>query len=138
MKSANELVNLLHAEYCAKTGFEINLNYSHERQWGEWLAWRKGRPFNIDDLSRVIGYIKAGMHGSDKDRPRRFESALRFSNLIGRPDLFEEELQLALKAIKRPDSAVPVRVHKPHQPPAPEDRADPNEFTEFARTFRKP
>jgi hypothetical protein len=138
MKSALPIVNELHAEYCARSGFDIPMQYTHERQWGEWLAWRKPVPWGVAELARVIGFIKQGIHNTDKSQPRRFESALRFSNLIARPDLFEEELQLALKAIKQVESATPKGTYKPILPPPPEDRADPAEFAEFAKTFRKP
>lgn len=108
MKSALPIINELHAAYCARTGLEITLNHYHERVWSEWLRWRTP-PFTQDDLARVIAYIRNGIAGRDKDQPRRFEAALRFSNLIAQPDKFEEELALAMAAKKKPDQTRPIK-----------------------------
>ena len=130
MKSALPIVNELHAEYCTRTGFEIELNYARERQWGEWLSWRPGKPFTVEDLRRVIAYIRQGIHKGERN-----DGALKFSNLIGSPDRFEADLGLALKAIKTPAGGPQKGTYKPIMPPAPEDRADPSEFAEFAQKF---
>lgn len=136
MTSASAIVNQLHAEYCQRTGFEIDLNFSRERQWGEWLSWRKGKPFTVEDLARVIGYIRQGISKGDRN-----DGALKFSNLVGSPDRFEEDLGLALKAIK-PRTLPTSRIHKPLTAPAAGETLSPAEFErlrqEMGVSSRKP
>lgn len=81
----------LHAHYCARSGFDIAYNMVRENTWKEWLQfcdWQWGK----DEISRVIFYIK-----SEIRRQKRNDGALRFSNLIGDPIKFEEDLCFALK-----------------------------------------
>ena len=136
MQSASAQVNALHAEYCSRTGFEIALNFQRERQWGEWLAWRREKPFTVDDLRRVIGHIRQGIHKGDRN-----DGALKFSNLIGQPDRFEEDLGLAIKSLRPPSQAGPPRNYRPIEPPAPGEAMTPEEFAslraELGVTTRK-
>ena len=128
MKSASTTVNELHALYCSMTGFEIELNFTRERIWGEWLAYRRNKPFDENDLRRVIGYIRQGIR---KDERR--EGALKFTNLIGSPDRFEEDLSLALGAIKERTQPQqnPVTKYRPPEEPKPEERVTREEFKDM-------
>lgn len=137
MTSACELVNRLHRVYCERTGFDIALNFMRERQWSEWLRWRTGRPFSEEDLVRVISYIRRGIGKGERN-----EGALKFTNLIGSPDRFEEDLSLALEARNSSRPYVPSRTYRPIEPPAPGETMSPEEFAELRRELgvitRKP
>lgn len=115
--NAPQHVRDLHAHYCARSGFDIMYNMLRENAWKEWLQfcdWQWGK----EEISRVIFYIR-----SEIKRQKRNEGALRFSNLIGDPIKFEEDLGFALKdgetcaafrkAAPRPASTAP----KPEEPP---------------------
>lgn len=79
----------LHDVYVKLTGQPITLNMHRESAWFLWLAHRRPE-FTADDLRAVITHIKSGI----KDQKRNL-GALKFSNLIGQPDYFEEDLALA-------------------------------------------
>lgn len=107
----------LHAHYCARSGFDIAYNMMRENTWKEWLqfcSWSWGK----EELSRVIYYLR-----SEIKRQKRNEGALRFSNLIGDPARFEEDLGFARKdaetcaAFRKPAA-------KPPPPPPPPDPQD--------------
>ena len=134
-----ERITQLHAHYCARTGFEIALNDMRRRMWWDWCsfaswAWTK------DDLSRVISYLL-----SQIKIDKRNEGSLKFTNLIGRPDTFEEDLGLAKKAAK-PNA---MFVAKPEAKPAPKSgemtnsRGEPiyagkDAAADFRRSFLNP
>jgi hypothetical protein len=86
----------LHAAYCRLTGQQIGLNMARENTWFEWLRWRRERPFTVADLAAVIKHLQTGIKKGDRN-----PGSLKFSNLIGNPDYFEEDLGLAL-ATARP------------------------------------
>ncbi len=128
---SEESIKVLHALYCEKTSYEVEFNFQRLRQWYEWLKWRKV-PFTADDLLRVIGHIKQGIH---KDERR--EGALKFTNLIGNPDKFEEDLSLAMGALKERKAAAQSKGnYVPVVPPPVEERATPEEFAELWRQNR--
>ena len=87
--NAMQLVKDLHAAYVARTGFEIAYNIARENTWREWCAWGDWK-WSCEDLARVIGYLRKKIAKGERN-----EGALKFANLIGRPDNFEEDLSLA-------------------------------------------
>lgn len=82
-------IRALHALYVQLTGQPISLRMDRERTWFDWLAYRQPE-FTAEDLRAVVLHLKAGI----KDQKRNL-GALKFSNLIGQPDYFEEDLALA-------------------------------------------
>lgn len=86
-----QLVKALHAAYEARTGYKIALNMMRERQWVEWLKW-SDYAWTETELARVIGYLRRKIAKGDRN-----EGALKFGNLIGQPDHFEEDLNLAVE-----------------------------------------
>ena len=92
-----QLVKALHAAYEARTGYTITLNMMRERQWVEWLKW-SDYAWTETELARVIGYLRRKIAKGDRN-----DGALKFGNLIGQPDHFEEDLALAVEeAAKSP------------------------------------
>lgn len=92
--NAIALVKELHACYVARTGYEIAYNLARENTWREWCAFG-GWKWTCEDLARVIGYLRGKIRKGERN-----EGALKFFNLVGRPDNFEEDLNLALEAAK--------------------------------------
>ena len=76
----------LHALYTALTGHALFLNADRERMWFEWLRYRNP-PFTSNELGLVIRRIKRGIEEGSRN-----VGALKFRNLIGQPDYFEEDL----------------------------------------------
>lgn len=93
--NAIKIVKELHAHYVARTGYDIAYNIARENTWREWCQWG-GWLWTCDDLTRVIGYLRKKI-----SRGERNEGALKFQNLIGRPDNFEEDLNLAREEAKK-------------------------------------
>ena len=92
----------MHDEFQRLTGAPLMLDAGRVRSWMEFLKHRKP-PFTIGDLITVV------MHLKDQIRiGKRFPGCLKFSNLILRPDLFEEELGM-ITARSRPAKPVPAR-----------------------------
>ena len=90
--NAMQWVKDLHSTYVAHTGYAISLNMQRENDWRGWCqfcAWK----WTTDDLTRVIRYLQAKIRTGDRN-----VGALKFGNLIGHPDNFEEDLQLALNS----------------------------------------
>ena len=86
-----QLVRHLHDTYIARTGLEIVLNMARERLWADWLTWSSDT-WTPDDLTLTIRYLK-----TEIAKGNRNEGALKYSNLIGNPERFEEDLALAKK-----------------------------------------
>lgn len=118
-------IRTLHAAYVGASGQAVGLNMDRERTWAEWLRWRPEAPFTEQDLRDVIFHLHRGI----KDGSRN-PGALRFRNLIGSPDYFEEELALvrarrwntrsATSPPRRaPNASCPRAARKtaPHPPP---------------------
>jgi hypothetical protein len=84
-----QLVKDLHAAYEARTTYTVTLNMMRERIWVDWLVW-SNYTWTVEDLARVIGYLRRKIAKGDRN-----EGALKLGNLIGQPDLFEEDLNLA-------------------------------------------
>lgn len=100
-------IQALHALYVQLTGQNIALRMDRERAWFDWLGCRKPE-FTAEDLRTVIHHIKAGIR-----EQKRNPGALKFSNLIGQPDYFEEDLALAT-AIARPRPPAHTTVRTAH------------------------
>lgn len=83
---ALEQIKKLHAAYCTLTGFRISLDMMREGVWFEWL--RKG--FTQEDLQLVVRHLRKGINDGQRNA-----GALKFSNLIGQVDHFEEDLAMA-------------------------------------------
>lgn len=103
------LVIDLHMAYTRRTGFDITLTLDRQRMWREWISFREPA-FTAADLELVIGYLRAHIA-----RGERNDGALKFLNLIGRVDQFEEDLALARRWRKpqaaRSTAAAPVQTH---------------------------
>lgn len=95
MSAARQQIEALHDEYVRLTGQQIFLNVERERVWFEWLRFRRPQ-FNVQDLRDVVAHLRRGIHAG-----KRFPAALKFTNLIGCPDYFEEDLAMA-RAQSRP------------------------------------
>lgn len=85
----------LHAAYVRLTGQPVELNPFREQQWCVWLGFRRENPFTASDLATVIAWLKGQIRKGER-RP----GALKFSNLIGNPDYFEEDLSLARSQLR--------------------------------------
>jgi len=118
----------LHNSYCQWTGFEITLTTDRVRMWSEWLRF-KTPSFTAQDLQDVIGYLRAAIRRSERN-----EGALKFLNLIGKVDSFEEDLALARKW-RRASSAQPRRSVSavPVQRAEADDRTPEQRAADFRR-----
>ena len=79
----------LHALYCQLTGLVIPLDMQRETIWFEWQRRGHGEP----ELRVVVAHLQRGIR-----EQRRNPGALKFRNLIGMPDYFEEDLAEARAA----------------------------------------
>jgi hypothetical protein len=108
----------LHHLYRQLTGLQITLDFSRENTWGYWCA--KG--WTAEDLRLVVAHIKNEIRAQ-----RRFPASLRFSNLVGQVDRFEEDLAEA-RARSRGSRVDPARASvlratgRPGAPPPPSAR----------------
>lgn len=111
-------INDLHRLYQQLTGLAVSLDFSRENIWGHWLA--KG--WTADDLRIVITHIKAEIRAE-----RRFPASLRFSNLVGQTDRFEEDLveARARARVPRTDPARAEALRASGRPAAPPPPARP-------------
>lgn len=100
-------VKALHASYEARTGYKIIFNPHRERQWSEWCRWADWS-WGERELAIVISYLRSKITKGDRN-----EGALKFENLIGSPDRFEEDLNLANEARK---GLSPIKPKRPAQP----------------------
>jgi hypothetical protein len=87
-------VKALHAAYQARTGYTIIYNPNRERQWSEWCRYADWS-WTEKEMAIVISYLRGKIAKSERN-----EGALKFENLIGSPDRFEEDLNLANEARK--------------------------------------
>ncbi len=126
-------IKALHADYEARTGYSAQLDMNRERVWYEWITYRKTAPFTIEDLRRVIGWLRTQMR-----EEKWHEACLSFRNLIGRPDVFEENLSLALGAMKGDGGTKKKKgSFKPLPEVKPEERVAPEEFTEMFSSVKR-
>jgi len=125
-----QLVKALHAAYEARTGYKIALNMMRERMWVEWLKWAD-YAWTETELARVIGYLRRKIAKGDRN-----DGALKFDNLIGQPDHFEEDLALAVEESKK--TFIPTRA-RPVLGPMPEPASEdaPLDPAEAARRWKE-
>ena len=87
----------LHALYGQLTGLIIPLDMQRESMWFEWQRRGHGAP----ELREVVAHLRRGIR-----EQKRNPGALKFRNLIGMPDYFEEDLAEA-RASRRAYQARP-------------------------------
>lgn len=111
----------LHRLYANLTGFDLRLDMAREQTWYQWTRFG----FTADDLRLVIVHLR-----SEIKRGNRNAGALKFHNLIGQPDYFEEDLALAragqrvAQAAPPPNRAAVLRASgRPAAPPPPDPRS---------------
>lgn len=135
--NAMQIVKDLHATYEARSGYVITLNMQRENAWREWCQFGDWK-WTAEDLARVIGYLRAQIRND-----KRNDGALKFSNLIGQPDKFEEDLGLAREASKLTHAGKPRRVQSaPQGGPKQGEDEKPMDAAEAAKLwkdqFKKP
>jgi hypothetical protein len=92
MSTSREKIEHLHGLYCRLSGQQIRLDMARESTWFEWCR----RGFTGEDLAAMIRYLRAQVNEG-----KRNMGCIKFSNLIGNPDFFEEDLA-QLRALRRP------------------------------------
>lgn len=112
-----QLVKDLHAQYEARTGYTVALNMMRERMWVEWLVW-SNYTWTAEDLARVIAYLRRKIGKGERN-----DGALKFGNLIGQPDHFEEDLNLAREEAAK--SPFKPKTRPAHLPASRENTDEP-------------
>ena len=92
---ARQQIERLHGLYCRLSGQQIRLDMAREGIWFEFIR----RGFTGEDLQLVLRALRAAIARGDRN-----PGALKFSNLVGQPDYFEEDLAL-IRAHARPKPA---------------------------------
>ena len=92
ISNSSQQIETLHGIYTRQTGQAVRLDMGRIYLWEVWLA--KG--FTNSDLFDLIRHLRAEIREGNR-RP----GCLKFSNLIGLPDAFEEDLA-QLRAATRP------------------------------------
>lgn len=90
----------LHAAFNRLTGSELSYTFAREADWKLWLQQRPDRPFTVADLIAVVAHLKKEIFAC-----ARPVACLKFHNLIGRPDIFEQDLSDATIKLRRPPPA---------------------------------
>ena len=130
--NARQQIEQLHTLYAALTGMQILLTSDRERVWFE---WQRGG-FVQDDLRLVVRLIRSGIQEG-----KRNAGALKFSNLIGMPDRFEEDLALAKSAQRANRPAKPAPPQRVATAAGPRTEQPVEKVSEKAlaelRTFRE-
>jgi hypothetical protein len=99
-------VEKLHSVFCEITGQQgLSLRFDRLRGWHEWIQCGWGE----EDLRLVVRYLRRAI-AEDKRNP----GALKWSNLIGQPDRFEEDLYEARRVLRKPR---PETVQRPQPLP---------------------
>jgi hypothetical protein len=96
--------------YEALTGYKVSLNMGTEYTWCVWCNYPDAGRFGLEELATVVRYLKANQKPKGPYTP----NSMRFSRLIGQPDLFEELLSLAKLERKAARRESPVQ--KPDKP----------------------
>lgn len=86
MQTNNPIIDQFHEAYSKATLFRLPLN-SDRRYWWEKL---EARGVTLSDLKLVIRYLQFQIAKGE-----RHDGCLRFSNLVGWSNRFDEELELA-------------------------------------------
>lgn len=91
----------LHALYERLTGFKLRLDFHRERVWFEWA-----KVFSDEDLRIMVAHLQRCIREGTRN-----PGALKFHNLIGNVDLFEEDLQyIRARSRPRPPSHERVKI----------------------------
>ena len=101
-----EEINRLHALYCELTEQEgMGLRFDRLRMWHDWTKCGWG----AEDLRMVVRYLNLGIN-----QGKRNQGSLKFSNLIGQLDRFEEDLFEARRVLRtrKPKPALVERVQQ--------------------------
>lgn len=83
----------LHALYVELTGQDVRLDSSRENAWFLWIKMG----FSEDDLKVMVYHLRKGIQAGTRQL-----AALKFRNLIGQPDYFEEDLAEAKARMRVP------------------------------------
>jgi hypothetical protein len=128
-KDKSQEIEILHDLYVKLTGQDVRLDMARQRQWFDWI--RQG--FNQEDLRLVVRHIKRGI-----GEHQRNQGALKFANLIGMPDRFEEDLAQARAVYGKrrsvdtkpamPMKRIPAPGEKPLADKTPEEIANEQEL----------
>lgn len=113
------LIHELHAAYCRTSGQQIEINMARENDWLVWHSFRAGQRFTVSDLVTVITWLQKEIRAGNRN-----PGALKFRNLIGQPDYFEEDLAQARAALRVParrPAELESRGPAPAQPPRKAD-----------------
>lgn len=81
-----ERIEKLHLLYVELTGIDIRLTPDREQ---DWFLWCKAG-FKEEDLRVLVAHIRKGIGSGNRNA-----GALKFRNLIGQVDYFEEDLGMA-------------------------------------------
>lgn len=129
-------IRALHASYEARTGYSIRYNPHRERQWWEWCKWADWE-WTDRELAIVIGYLRSKINKGDRN-----DGALKFENLIGNPDRFEEDLNLANEARKGTPIARPKATRQTPDEKTASDGGEvfsgPEAVARFKALFQQP
>ena len=101
----------LHDRYCSLTGRDLTLTMAVHFQWQVWVS--KG--YTASDLALVVAHIKK-LIAKDRRRPE----SLRFHNLIGDTERFNEDLAEARALARVTPPTARDRVLAQTGRPAPE------------------
>jgi hypothetical protein len=130
MKSSDPTINKLHEEYCARSGMDVAMTFNREYLWGLWLRYRPAKSFTVDDLRRVISFLRKQVNTGWSP------ACLTFRNVVADPEKFEEHLSLALAANTSAASVTtPRKRSAPGNEVKPEDRASLDDFNAELNKF---
>lgn len=102
-------IQALHAHFESLTGNKCTLSYARITAWDELIK----RGYSADDVAKVIRYIRSQMN---KQGSGYSPASLQFSRLISDADLFEDRLNLARAAWRKPDDAATSAAPTPPPP----------------------
>jgi len=125
-------IESLHKLYGQLTGLVIPLDMQRESMWYEWQRRGHGE----QELREVVAHLQRGIR-----EQRRNVGALKFRNLIGSPDYFEEDLAEA-RASRRAHAAKPAAprasvLAATGRPAAPQGKAKSVEEIVSSEGFKK-
>jgi hypothetical protein len=132
-------IEALHKMYGQLTGLLIPLDMQRETMWFEWQRRGHGEA----ELREVVAHLRRGIR-----EQKRNPGALKFRNLIGMPDYFEEDLaeaRAAHRAFKaRPQGQLASVLQSTGRPTDPKGEAKPiaeiikgDAFKQFIEANRK-
>jgi hypothetical protein len=120
-QNASSEVKALLAAYREATGLAVTLSYERGRVLDDLVM----RGMTGDDIREVVRYIKIDLRSP---RPRFNDASLQFTNLLGKPDVFEDRA-LACREVKRRKEAA-----RPRPPVAQTDAIGTSRLVEASPT----